>query len=249
MAPWLDRDPHLGATPPHKFEWYIGCFYRCRGITVPNTVKCIMTPSQRLLCTLSLALLPTFPVLLCCRTYAQNAATSGSGTPTQFAYKGMYLGMTVREFSNNYRLRLFKEGWRFKNDESAPSELNCADIWESCTLKSPEVYGLKAEPSFTSGGKMYFLKLSGFSSDHTAEFVTAFTKKYGVPRLGAEKYQNAFGAVYSGREWMWVRGKGSPSLLSIQEICRELDTPCISLMDYKLYRQVEKEDSQTLSVE
>lgn len=201
--------------------------------------------------TLSLASLPTILVLLCRPAYGQGAPST-SGAPakavTQFAYRGMYLGMTVREFSNNYRSRLSKEGWTFEGDP-APSEENCAGMGR-CALLSPEVWNLKVEPSFTHDGRLYFLSLSGFSSDNTSDFVRAFTKKYGQPRQETLKYQNAFGAVYSGRRWLWFRGSArNLSMLTIEENCRKLDTPCICLTQGKLAEQADKEDNQALSVE
>lgn len=192
------------------------------------------------------ALLLTVVILFCCGIDAQSTHPTGSGSVTQFAYKGMHLGMTVREFSNNYRTRLWKEGWRFQN-EASPSELNCNGL-ESCTLESPEVDGLKVEPAFTRNGRLYFLKLSGFSSERSADFVTAFTKKYGAPLQRTKRYQNGFGAIYSGQEWNWVGVKGL-SLLSIEENCRTLETPCVTLIDYRLAKQSEKEESQALTVE
>lgn len=209
-----------------------------------------MQPNRNLSCTHFSTLLLTGVILLCCRILAQSTHTTGSGesskpkSVTQFAYKGMYLGMTVREFSNNYRTRLWKEGWRFQS-EASPSELNCGGLG-SCTLTSSELYGLEAEPKFTRGGTLYFLSLSGFSSDRSADFVTAFTKKYGAPRQRTKKYQNGFGAVSYGREWNWMKGL---SLLTIEENCQKLKTPCVTLMDYKLVKQVEKEESQPLTVE
>jgi hypothetical protein len=182
---------------------------------------------------------------LCCRTHAQSTRPTDRSI-TQFTYKGMYLGMTATEFSNNYRTRLWKEGWRFQN-ETSPSALNCSGL-ETCALESSEVDGLRAEPGFTANGKLYFLKLVGFSSERVPDFVTAFTKKYGSPRQRTKKYQNGFGAVYSGQEWDWLRVKGL-SLLSIEENCRTVDTPCVTLMDYRLAKQSEKEESQPLTVE
>jgi hypothetical protein len=47
--------------------------------------------------------------------------------------------------------------------------------------------------------------------------------------------QNAFGAVYSGRRWLWFRGRVKDlSMLTIEENCRKLDTPCICLTQGKL---------------
>ena len=205
-----------------------------------------MLPNRNLSCPHFSVLLLTVIILPCCRIHAQSTHAAGSGSVTPFAYKGMYLGMTIREFSNNYRSRLWKEGWRFQS-EASQSELNCSGL-EHCTLESPEVDGLKAEPAFTRGGRLYFLKLSGFSSERSADFVTAFTKKYGAPLQSTKKYQNGFGALYSGQEWNWVKLKGL-SLLSIEENCRALETPCVTLVDYRLAKQSEKEESQTLTLE
>jgi hypothetical protein len=188
-------------------------------------------------------------IVLLLLSIALAVGQTGKKEQEPFSYKGIKLGMTASEFWHLYQARFAHEGWSPKDSSTVVDvqnkKLSCDG--GSCSFEVAENIGmLSIDLKFTNDSRLYFLSVTGFLSDAAEAFAKAFTNKYGAPRHSKNTYQNGFGALFSGEEWDWVRGR---SLLTVEERCQKVDQSCLSMMDGRLEAQARKEATVPVKID
>jgi hypothetical protein len=148
--------------------------------------------------------LPCFP---------QGQAKKAVGATTQttgFEFRGFRTGMTTLEFIEAMHAIADRQGGGFKEID------DCVFLTPA---KSVCTYGLLYEANFEAN-RLRLLRYNIPLFEQPIEgFLAALTRKYGKPIVSTDTYQNGFGAKFTGKAYVWSRGKQT---LEVAEIC-ELD--------------------------
>jgi hypothetical protein len=182
-------------------------------------------------------------MLMCALMLVETSAAAQTAPPTQFSFKGNYLGMPLQEFkTKNVGESVFintgKPKWNgrankkdtqevptplctdqyqgFPGDpqNEAPNEVLCNPSPGDRNQSALQFAGIQAVSMFYRflGSRLYDIEIHLVSHDY-GDVKAAFIQKYGAPTsTTSERYQNGYGATWTGEVCHWRSGNQAIAL-------------------------------------